>query len=161
MRKLVTTFAFLAALTPASIFAQSAPSAEAFKGFATSREVMDLIAKAKAERKEGAPTTIQKIQGLAPLAANVEYRTGVGPANVHEKEGEFFIILEGSGTLTLGGKLKDEKRVNDANISGAAIEGGTATKLTKGDFAVAPPGTPHWFNVIDGTLILISVHYPK
>lgn len=162
MRTMISMFVAAALLAPLPVLAQSAaPSAAAFKGVANSREVTDLIAKAKAARKEGQPTTIQRIEGLAPLVANIEYRTGVATANVHEKEGEFFIVLEGSGTLTLGGKLANEKRLNDANLSGTGIEGGTATKLAKGDVAFAPAGTPHWFNVIDGSLVLISLHFPK
>lgn len=159
MHTLIRTLTCLALLAPLPALAQNAaPPAPMFKGIASSTEVAALIAKLKAEHK-GQPTTVAKITGLAPAAANVEYRTGVGPANIHEKEGEFFYVLEGSGTLVLGGTLKDEKRVNDANRSGSAIEGGVATTLSKGDFAVAPAGTAHWFNAINGTLVLVSLHY--
>ena len=160
MRKLISMLTVVAALAPLPVLAQSAaPAAPMMKGVASSAEVAGLIAKLRAEHK-GQPTTVAKITSLAPLAANVEYRTGVGPANIHEKEGEFFYVLEGFGTLMLGGTLKDEKRVNDANRSGTAIEGGTATTLSKGDFAIAPAGTAHWFSAINGTLILVSVHFP-
>ena len=160
MRKWNLMLAVAVFVAPLPVLAQSAaPAAPAFKGIGSSAEVAALIAKLKAEHK-GQPTTVARITGLAPAAANVEYRTGVGPANIHEKEGEFFYVIEGSGTLILGGTLKDEKRVNDANRSGTAIEGGTATTVSKGDFAVAPAGTAHWFSAINGTLILMSLHYP-
>lgn len=130
------------------------------KTYSSAADVKALIAKAKADRKPGAPTTIESILQLAPYRANLEYRTGVGPAAVHEKEAEMFYVIDGSATLTTGGKLKDEKR-NGANLTGTAIEGGESKQVAKGDFVIVPENTPHWFSKINGTIVLMSIHVPR
>lgn len=130
------------------------------KTFASAADVKALIAKAKADHKPGAPTTIEHILELAPYNANLEYRTGVGPAAVHEKEAEMFYVIEGSATLTTGGKLANEKR-NGENLTGTAIEGGESKQVAKGDFVIVPQNTPHWFSKINGTIVLMSIHVPR
>ena len=72
-----------------------------------------------------------------------------------------FYVIDGSGTLMTGGKLVNEKRTNDANLTGTAIEGGKSQPVGKGDFFIVPEKTPHWFSEIKGTLILMSFHVPR
>jgi mannose-6-phosphate isomerase-like protein (cupin superfamily) len=98
--------------------AQNPPPA--LKLFASAADVTAMIAKAKAERKPDQPNFIQPIVGLAPYTANLEHRVaGIpAPASVHEREAEMFYVVEGSGTLVTGGKLKDEKRTNAENLTG-------------------------------------------
>ncbi|NJR42630.1 MAG: cupin domain-containing protein [Akkermansiaceae bacterium] len=50
----------------------------------------------------------------------------------------------------LGGKLVGETR-NGTNLSGKAIEGGTAQKFSKGDFLIVPSGVAHQFVDITAT----------
>jgi len=142
----------------ASLSAQ--PPAASIKTFSSSDDVKALIAQAKSEHKDQ-PTISKPILRLAPYGANLEYRTSVGPAAVHEREAEMFYVIEGSATLTTGGKLMNEKRTNAENLSGTGIEGGTAQKVAKGDFVIVPENTPHWFGSIDGTVILMSLHVPR
>ena len=47
------------------------------------------------------------------------------------------------------------------NVNGSAIEGGTSRVVAKGDFIVVPQGVPHWFNAIDGVLVLMTLHVPR
>lgn len=131
------------------------------KTFAASDDVAALLAKAKADHKEGQPTVIERILTLAPYGVNLEYRTGVGPAAVHIKEAELFYVLDGSGTLTTGGKLTGEKQTNAENLTGTGIEGGSSRHMSKGDVAIVPENTPHWFSAIDGTIVLMSMHVPR
>jgi mannose-6-phosphate isomerase-like protein (cupin superfamily) len=130
--------------------------------FAGSADVTAMIAKAKSERKPDQPNFIQPIVRLAPYNANLEYRvSGVNaPASVHEREAEMFYVVEGAGTLVTGGTLRDEKRTNAENLSGSAIDGGTPRRLAKGDWAMVPEKTAHWFTQIEGTLVLMSIHLP-
>jgi mannose-6-phosphate isomerase-like protein (cupin superfamily) len=130
------------------------------KTYSSAADVKALIAKAKTDHKPGQPTTIEQILDLAPYQAHLEYRTGVGPAAVHEKEAEMFYVIEGSGTLTTGGKLVNEKR-NGANLTGTGIEGGESKQVAKGDFVIVPENTPHWFSKINGTIVLMSIHVPR
>ena len=132
------------------------------KLFAGSADVTAMIAKAKSERKPDQANFAQPIVQLAPYNANLEYRVGsvAAPASLHEREAEMFYVVEGSGTLVTGGKLREEKRTNAENLTGSAIDGGTPRRLAKGDWVMVPEKTPHWFTQIDGTLVLMSIHLP-
>jgi mannose-6-phosphate isomerase-like protein (cupin superfamily) len=132
------------------------------KLFAGSADVVAMMAKAKAERKQDQANFVQPIVQLAPYNANLEYRAaGVNaPASVHEREAEMFYVVDGSGTLVTGGKLREEKRTNAENLTGTGIDGGMPRKLTKGDWVMVPEKTAHWFTQIDGTLVLMSIHLP-
>jgi mannose-6-phosphate isomerase-like protein (cupin superfamily) len=155
--------AALAALTLVPLAARAQATAAAAPPlitYASSADVQALIANARRIHK-GEPTVTQPILSLAPYRASLEYRTAVGPSAVHEKEAEFFYVIEGSGTLVTGGKLKDEKRQNPANLGGTGIDGGQPRAVAKGDFIVVPEGQPHWFSDIKGELILMSLHVPR
>ena len=95
------------------------------KTFTSSAEVQQLIAKAKADRKGDAPTTIEPILSLAPYHANLEYRPIAGPAAAHDTENEVMYVIDGAGTITLGGQMVNPTRPNPTNQSAAAISGGT------------------------------------
>jgi mannose-6-phosphate isomerase-like protein (cupin superfamily) len=131
------------------------------KTYASSSDVMSLLAKAKADHKAGQPTVVERILTLAPYGANLEYRTAVGPAAVHEKEAELFYVLDGSAILTTGGKLTEEKRTNAENLTGTGIEGGKNQAVAKGDVVIVPENTPHWFSKIEGSVVLMSLHVPR
>lgn len=146
-------------LLTAPAFAQ-APAAPETKTYASSAEVQQLIAHARQVHK-AEPTIVQPLLGLAPYRANLEYRTATGPAAVHEKEAELFYVIEGTGTLTTGGKLKEEKRTNPTNLSGSGIDGGQSRTVAKGDFLIVPENTPHQYTDIKGELILMSIHVPR
>jgi mannose-6-phosphate isomerase-like protein (cupin superfamily) len=148
------------ALTTTAALAQQ-PAADAMKLYTSSPDVVALIAKAKATRKEGQANVIQPLIRLAPYTANLEYRASVGPASVHEKEAELFYVIEGSGTMVTGGKLTGESRTNAENLSGTGVEGGKSQAVTKGDVIMVPQNTPHWFSAINGTLVLMSIHVPR
>ena len=94
---------------------------------------------------------------------NLEYRVaGVSQnAALHEREAELFYVVDGSGTIVTGGKLRDEKRTNAENLQGSGIESGMSRHVAKGDFVIVPENTPHWFSQIDGALVLMSLHLPR
>lgn len=163
---------FLLALTASAVaHPQAAPVAGAKSAprlpqpdivYATAAEAEALIAKAKAERKEG--QTVGPLQPLVRIPgyrALVEYRVGPTPAAVHDKDAEFIYVLDGSGTLITGGTLADAKHVNAVNQRGSGITGGTPRTLAKGDSVFLPPGMPHHFAVIGGEgLAVIALHIP-
>jgi mannose-6-phosphate isomerase-like protein (cupin superfamily) len=141
--------------------AQQAP-APAPKLFTSAGDLTAMIAKAKSDRKPDQANFAQPILQLAPYLVQLEYRVaGINAnASVHEREAEMFFVVEGSGTLVTGGKLRDERRTNADNLSGSGIDGGARRKVGKGDFIMVPEGTPHWFGEIDGALVLMSLHLP-
>ena len=160
MRALLPALAVVLITSP--VFAQAPATPPAPKLFASAGDVTALIANAKKERKPDQPNFVQPILRLAPYNANLEYRVaGVNaPASVHEREAEMFFVVEGSGTVVTGGKLKEERRTNPENLSGTGIDGGTRKRVSKGDFVMVPEGVPHWFGEIDGALVLMSIHLP-
>lgn len=140
----------------------SPTQAAAMKTFASSTEIADLIAQAKAERKEGQAVVFKPILSLAPYRAALEYRAGNAPAAVHEKDAELIMVLDGAGTITTGGTLVDEKRENSANLSGSAIAGGTVQALKKGDVVIVPEKTPHQTTPAAGqVIVLMTFHVPR
>jgi mannose-6-phosphate isomerase-like protein (cupin superfamily) len=159
MRSMLAIFVFALILVVAVTQRPAAQSAQPEKTFSSSADVAALIAKAESERK-GSEVVRESILRLAPYSANLEHRTAVADASVHEKEIEIFYVIDGSATMVMGGKLVNEKRANGPNLSGTAIEGGTSRTIGKGDFILVPENTPHWFSKIDQTLDVMSLHVP-
>jgi len=147
---------FLASLAAA----QQPATPPAPKTFSSAADVQDLIAKAKADRKDNAPLVIERMLSLSPYSANLEYRASVGTASIHETDAEVFYVIDGAATMVTGGKLKDEKRTNPANLTGSAIEGGMSRNVAKGDFIIVPENTAHWFSAISSPLVLMTLHVP-
>jgi quercetin dioxygenase-like cupin family protein len=149
----------------ASTALPQAPAAQTdaamMKTFTSAVDVQGLLSKAKAERKEGQVMAAEHILSLAPYVTNLEYRPVEGAVAIHEKEAELVYVIDGSGTLTTGGKVVGEKRTNDANLSGTSIDGGSAQTINKGDFAIIPEGTPHQFKPASGALVLMTMHVPR
>src|SRR4051794_22599207 len=91
----------------------------------------------------------------------VRKRSGGGEpqyAVVHPFSTEVYYILEGSGTLVTGGALQMPLAAStDPDVvRSKAITDGVARKIAKGDVIVVPPGTPHWFSAIDGTITYLE-----
>ncbi|MBN9545575.1 MAG: cupin domain-containing protein [Alphaproteobacteria bacterium] len=149
---------FFAAVLLAATPVAAQPMAQ-MKTFTSSAEVQQLIAKAKADRKGDAPTTVEPILSLANYRANLEYRPIPGPAAVHDTENELMVVIEGAGTITMGGQMMNPK---PANPSALGISGGKDTALAKGDFVMVPHGTPHQISAVKGApLVLMTLHMPQ
>ncbi len=149
-------------LTWAGPLAAQTPPPALVKTFASSGEVQQLIAKAKADRKGDAPITVEPILSLGTYHANLEYRPIAGPAALHDTENELMVVIEGAGTITMGGQMVNPTRPNPTNQSAAAISGGTDTALAKGDFVMVPHGTPHQITAVNGApLVLMTLHMPQ
>jgi mannose-6-phosphate isomerase-like protein (cupin superfamily) len=156
-----TACALSIVVAAATALAQQPKGNQQTKTYTSAADVAAMIAKAKGNRKEGQAIVPDTILSLAPYRAGLEYRASVGPASVHEKEAEIFYVIDGSATLTTGGKLTNEKRTNAANLTGSGIEGGTSRTVSKGDFVIVPENTPHWFSSINGVIVLMSLHVPR
>ena len=159
MRAIVTSLTFV--LIAASAMAQQpGGAAQTMKLFASSSDVAALQAKAKTDLKEGQPMVAERILSLAPYNINLEYRPGIAPASIHEKEAELFYVIDGSGTFITGGKLLNEKRTNAANLSGTGLEGGSPRDVAKGDFWIVAENVPHWFSKVNGSITVMTFHVP-
>lgn len=150
---------FAAVLLAVAAMPAAAQSTEKMKTFTSSAEVQQLIAKAKADRKGDAPTTVEPILSLANYHANLEYRPIPGPAAIHDTENELMVVIEGAGTITMGGQMIDPK---PANPSAMGIRGGKDIAVAKGDFIMVPHGTPHQITAVKGAaLVLMTLHMPQ
>jgi mannose-6-phosphate isomerase-like protein (cupin superfamily) len=78
---------------------------------------------------------------------------GPNNASVHDDVTEIYNIVSGSGTFVTGGAFKS------ASDRTAGIAGGESKHLQAGDFVVLPPGTPHWFSKIDGTITYVETRF--
>jgi len=88
-------------------------------------------------------------------------------AIVHAKVTEIYYITDGSGTLLLGGTVKDAQALPPDNnvvrvLAGPTTMGGTVQnaelrRVGKGDFVVIPAGVQHSFSSIDGSIEYLMV----
>jgi mannose-6-phosphate isomerase-like protein (cupin superfamily) len=78
---------------------------------------------------------------------------------LHDASDDVYYVLEGTATLTLGGKLETPKEVEPGEWRGK-ISGGQNVEIKKGDLVVVPRGTPHERNTVgkDFTMILIKIY---
>jgi len=159
MRAQFIAFTFLAATAASGAMAQQAASP--MTQFMSSKDITALVDKAKADRKGDAPLVAEPILLLAPYKAQLEYRPGISPAALHEKDAELFVVLEGTGNIVTGGKIVDEKRVNANNTSGPSIANGHSQAVVKGDMLIVPANTPHQIIPTGGApIVVMSMHVP-
>ena len=91
----------------------------------------------------------------------VRRRTGASEpqyAIVHPFSTEVYYIVEGAGSLVTGGTL-DPPAPPPADpdiVRSRTIKDGVTRTVGKGDVIVVPPGTPHWFNAIDGSITYLE-----
>jgi mannose-6-phosphate isomerase-like protein (cupin superfamily) len=79
-------------------------------------------------------------------------------AELHDASDDVYYVLEGTATLTLGGKLEAPKEVEPGEWRSANINGGQTFQITKGDLIVVPRGTPHQRTGKDFSMILIKIY---
>ena len=133
--------------------AQTAP-----KLYASPQEYDAAVAAGRA-----APTmTPQMLVANGPYRVQVEHRDKPTPASLHEATDEFISVTGGTGTIVVGGTLKDQTRRNPTNLSGSGIEGGQAFQVSKGSYFLIPAGTPHYFASMGPEgLTIVALHVPK
>ena len=162
----------LTLLAAVAVAVAQQPASTAVKTFTSASDVAAMLAKAKAESQPGKPVPAQTLLQMAPYNAVLGYLTAPGGAGVHETEAELFYVVEGSAILVTGGKLVNEKRTNAENLTGTAIEGGSARTgtaieggsartVSKGDFIMLPEKTPHWFSAVNGSFAFMALHVPR
>ena len=93
------------------------------------------------------------------VAVQHEADRAAASAEIHDASDDVYYVLEGTATLTLGGKLESPKEVEPGEWRGPRIEGGQNFDVKKGDLIVVPRGTPHMRSTVgkDFAMILIKV----
>ena len=92
---------------------------------------------------------------------SVRRRSGAGEpqyAIIHPFSTEIYYVVEGAGTLVTGGALvlPLAPSADPDVVRSKAIKDGMTREVAKGDVIVVPPGTPHWFSAIDGTITYLE-----
>ncbi|MGF7148611.1 quercetin dioxygenase-like cupin family protein [Sphingomonas zeicaulis] len=153
---MIARLAAAAALTLAFPAAAQAPI-----DFAASAEVRAKVAKMAKAMKPDQGFMASPVVSDGKAVAALEYWRKPGRPAVHPDEAEYAIVVEGAGTLIMGGTLADPEVRRPGLTEGSRIEGGTTHKLAPGDVMLIPAGAPHWFG-IDGThLVLLGIKLPK
>ena len=134
----------LAALTLCCALPAAAQTQHPVKHYSSGADVAAMIAKAKASGGN-MNILIANDEGYPVM---MEFRVKQTNASNHPTQSELVEVLEGSCVLVTGGKL----------VNGA-IEGGTSRPIAKGDYALIPSNTPHWFTQPQG-LALMTIHMP-
>jgi len=152
---------FLAFIFAAAVAASAASAQTPMTQYMSDKDIMALIEKAKADRKNDAPLVPEPVLQLAPYKAQIEYRPLKAPAAVHEKDAELFVVIQGTGDIITVGKLVNEKRVNAANLSGSDIADGQTHHVVKGDVLIVPNNTPHQVIPTGGApIVVMTMHVP-
>jgi mannose-6-phosphate isomerase-like protein (cupin superfamily) len=146
LSRLIIPLALLAA-TPA--LAQEAPPVL----YASKADIAAAAARAKAAILPGRNIGNASVLAFGSYSAILDYRIGPVVGAVHESQIELFQVVEGSGTLTMGGTL-------EKGSQGDVVKGGTDRHVAAGDVFVVPAGVPHAFTQVDGHLVLLTLKLP-
>lgn len=75
-------------------------------------------------------------------------RRGAGESEYHEHTNHVFIMVEGEGTLIVGGTMVGAKQTAPGQMRGTGLDGGETYHLSKGDVITIPAKTPHWWKEV-------------
>jgi mannose-6-phosphate isomerase-like protein (cupin superfamily) len=81
-------------------------------------------------------------------------------AELHDASDDVYYVLDGSATLTLGGKLDSPKETDPGEWRSPRIIDGKTIEIKKGDVIIVPRGTPHQRSTEnkDFTMLLIKIY---
>ncbi|MEP7308681.1 MAG: hypothetical protein ABJA98_24510 [Acidobacteriota bacterium] len=91
--------------------------------------------------------TLRMIEG-GKFNVNIRRITNAETALVHPKTVDVWVVLEGGGTLTTGGKVEKGK-----------IVGGESHTLKVGDVEFIPAGLPHGVSGVNGNITWLNVRW--
>ncbi len=91
--------------------------------------------------------TLRMIEG-GKFNVNIRRITNAETALIHPKTVDVWVVLEGGGTLTTGGKIEKGK-----------IVGGESHTLKVGDVEFIPAGLPHGVSGVNGNITWLNVRW--
>ena len=146
-------------ITTVAAFAQRKPS-EATRPFVvmTSQSLNDLQKTLQPDNKVSELIDSTGMQ-LRVAVQHEKNRAGAA-AELHDASDDVYYVLEGTATLTLGGKLDAPKETDPGEWRSPKIIDGKSFEIKKGDLIVVPRGTPHQRSTEnkDFMMILIKIY---
>lgn len=91
--------------------------------------------------------TLRMIEG-GKFNVNIRRITNAETALIHPKTVDVWVVLDGGGTLTSGGKIENGK-----------IVGGESHTLKVGDVEFIPAGLPHGVSGVNGNITWLNVRW--
>jgi mannose-6-phosphate isomerase-like protein (cupin superfamily) len=91
--------------------------------------------------------TLRMIEG-GKFNVNIRRITNAETALVHPVTVDVWVVIEGSGTLTTGGRIENGK-----------IVGGTSHALKVGDVEFIPAGVPHGVSGVNGNITWLNIRW--
>jgi mannose-6-phosphate isomerase-like protein (cupin superfamily) len=95
----------------------------------------------------------------------VHRKNAEAAALMHEELTEIYQIIDGSGTIVVGGRMENPRPVSDPpnlgptpSFSGAQV-GGVSQKLSPKDVVIVPAGMPHRFIQLDGPISYVIYRF--
>lgn len=86
-------------------------------------------------------------------------------ALMHDELTEIYQIIEGSGTLLMGGEIQDKRPVSDPPNLGptpsyfVTQSGGVTRRVGPKDLVILPAGIPHRFTQLDGPISYVIYRF--
>lgn len=108
------------------------------------------FAKTLAPKMNAQKIATDRLAEFGNYYAMVAHREGSGEAEFHETEADLYVVSSGTATLTVGGKIVNEKTTGPGEIRGPSIEGGTKQQLSAGDIVHIPAKTAHQLHLEPG-----------
>lgn len=139
-------------IVAATLAAQSPAPPAAYK---SSAEIASGIAAARpTDAAAGAAVTVSPGISVRKRSA----ADGAQYAIIHPFSTEIYYVIEGGASLVTGGVLDPPAPTpTDPDVvRSRTIKGGETRKVSRGDVVVMPPGTPHWFEQIDGAITYLE-----
>ena len=126
--------------------------------FVSGAEVAQRLQQAEALVQTGKPVPASALPSWGPFQGHLGYRTAPQPlVYTNDDFAEYWAILDGEGTVSLGGTLVNPKRTGP-HAEAAAVQGATSYKVVKGDSIMVPPGVAHAITQVQGKLVYVSMH---
>ena len=92
---------------------------------------------------------------------SVIHREGSGEAELHETQGDIFLVESGEATLIVGGTVVDPKTTAPHEVRGPSIKDGVSKQIGAGDIVHIAAQTPHQLMIPAGkqaTYAIIKVN---
>lgn len=121
--------------------------------YKTAAEIKAELEKAGAVSKVGAAVTVHPGISVRRRSSGGEPQYAI----IHPLSIEIYQVVEGSATLVTGGTLALPLTDSAEDlVRSTSIVGGETRKVSQGDVVVMPPGTPHWFSDVQGTITYLE-----